>query len=146
SAGHVWCRHRGSLEEREAGRTSTGAHQYRAVHVHAWRDNVRLDFLQQGIADKRGTSTGKSRDDVGARSVSEELHLACSVDRDSFRASGYHRLSVRLGHHNSWYRGLAGCAVLTHSGGISQNVVVDNHSGSASILRIPDLRAERACS
>src|SRR5207245_7350715 len=108
--------------------------------------NVRLDFLQQSIADERGASTGEACDNVGARSVSEELHLACSMDRDSFRASGYHRLSVRLGHHNSGYRGLAGCAVLAHSSGISQNVVVDNHSGSASILRIPDLRAEGACS
>src|SRR5207244_5616134 len=103
SAGHVWCRHRGSLEEREAGRTSTGAHQDRAVHVHAWRDNVRLDLLEQRVSDERWSSAGEPCDNVSTWTVREEFHMRGPVDRDYLLTSTGHCEPVSLRYHHSRY-------------------------------------------
>src|SRR6266568_8497694 len=141
---NVWRGHARALEKGEAWRRGTRSHQYTAVQIDSRRDNVGLDLVDNTVLDHRRSNARESRENVRARTVSEEL-LACRpVNRDRLGGRRSHGQSIGPRDHDRRNRWLVWRAILRHCRRIACNAVVDYHTSRASILSIPDLRREGA--
>src|SRR6267378_1743493 len=142
----MWCCHGRSLEEREAGWTGTGAHKDGTVYVYPWRDDIRLDLIEELRPDQCRASARKARDDIGAGTITEEFHPIDSINCHGLCAGTRHCESIGSRDHRGGYCWLVRSSVLSHSGRIPGYVLVDHYSSCSCSLSVSNLRAERASS